>query len=56
MTNLIANLLGAGLAVLFVGFFAISVGRPALLIIVGCCLAVMAVAIYQDVRDKWQAR
>jgi len=56
MTNLIANLLGAGLAVVYVGYFAISVGELPLLAIVAGVLCLMLFAIYQDVRDSRNAR
>ena len=56
MVNLIASLLGAGLAVLYVGFFAVSVGKPALLVIVVICLGLMFLAIYQDLREKRTSR
>ena len=56
MINLIASILGASLAIVFVGYFAISVGKIPLLIIVAVCLCLMLVATYQDLRDSWNAR
>lgn len=52
MTTLIANILGAGLAVLFVGYLAISIGKIPLLVIVAISLGLMCVATYQDIRES----
>lgn len=52
MTTLLANILGASLAVIFVGYFAFSVGKIPLIIIVVACLSLMGVAIYQDIRES----
>lgn len=51
MITLLANVLGGGLAILYVGFFAYSIGKPAMTIIVIACLALMAVALYHESRD-----
>jgi hypothetical protein len=55
MINLIAILLGASLAVVFVGYLAISIGEIALLIIVVLCLGLMAYSTYEDLRDARQS-
>ncbi len=56
MLSLISIILGGALAVAYVGFFAISVGKPALLVIVGACLCLMFVSLWQDLRDSRNAR
>jgi hypothetical protein len=55
MINLIAILLGASLAVLYVGYFAISIGKAPLLVIVVLCLGLMAYSTYEDLRDEWKS-
>jgi hypothetical protein len=56
MINLIAIILGASLAVLYVGFLAISIGKLALLVIVVICLCLMAYSTFEDLRDEWKTR
>jgi hypothetical protein len=51
MINLIAIVLGASLAVLFVGYLAISIDKIPLLVIVVLCLGLMAYSTYEDLRD-----
>ncbi len=53
---LFASLVGAMLAVGYVGFLAVSVGKAALLVITAICLALMFVALWQDVRDSRNSR
>lgn len=48
MTNLWPNVLAAILAIVYVGFFAFSIGKPALIVIVFGCLALMVYALYQE--------
>ena len=48
MTNLLANVLGGVSAVVYVGFLAYSIGKPALIVITIGCLALMAFALYQE--------
>lgn len=51
MGNLIVNIIGAVLAILFVGYFAVDVGAIPLLVIVACCLGLMIYALYQETRN-----
>ena len=51
MVNLIANIVGALGAIVFVGFFAYKVDRIPLIIIVACCLALMIYSFYDDMRN-----
>lgn len=51
MITLLANVLGGSLAVLYIGYFAYSIGKPAMTVIVIGCLALMAVALYHESRD-----
>lgn len=51
MITLLANVLGGSLAALYIGFFAYSIGQPAMIVIVIGCLALMAVALYHESRD-----
>lgn len=55
MTNPIAIILGACLAVLYVGFLAVSIGKLALLVIVFVCLCLMGYSTFEDLRDEWKA-
>ena len=55
MTNLIAILLGASLAVLFVAYLAISIGEIPLLVIVVLCLGLMAYSTYEDLVEEWKS-
>ncbi len=53
---LFASIVAAALAVGYVGFLAVSVGKPALLVITGLCLCLMFVALWQDIRDSRNSR
>ena len=48
MPNLWPNVLGAILAIVYIGYFAYSIGTPALIVIVAICLGLMAYALYQE--------
>lgn len=56
MTTVLANILGASLAVLFVGYLAVSIAKIPLLVITALSLGLMFIAIYQDVRESRNAR
>ncbi len=57
VVNLIANIIGAIGAIVFVGFFAYKVGEPPLTIIVVLCLALMIYSFYDDMHvDREKAR
>ena len=56
MTTVLASILGASLAVVFVGYLAISIGKIPLLVITALSLGLMVVAIYQDIRESRNAR
>lgn len=57
IVNLVANILGALGASVFVGFFAYTVGAPPLIIIVTFCLGLMIYSFYDDMRiDREKAR
>ena len=53
---LFASIVGAALAVGYVGFLAVSVGKPPLLVIAGLGLCLMFVALWQDIRDSRSQR
>jgi hypothetical protein len=48
--NLLANIIGALAAIVYVGFFAYKVDAPPLIIIVTLCLALMVYSFYDDMR------
>lgn len=50
MITLLANVIGAVLAIVFVGYFAYSVNELPLTIIVVGCLALMIIALYKETR------
>jgi hypothetical protein len=52
--NIIAYIVGAFCACLYVGFFAIKVGAPPLIIIVACCLALMVYSFVDDLRQEYK--
>jgi len=57
VVNLVANIIGAIGAIVFVGFFAYKVGEPPLTIIVVLCLALMIYSFYDDMNvDREKAR
>ena len=57
VVNLIANIIGAVGAIVFVGFFAYKVGEPPLTVIVVLCLALMIYSFYDDLKtDREKAR
>jgi sugar phosphate permease len=57
VVNLVANIIGAVGAIVFVGFFAYKVGEPPLTIIVVLCLALMVYSFYDDMTiDREKAR
>jgi hypothetical protein len=57
LITIFASIIGAAGAILYVGFFAIKVGAPPLIIIVICCLLPMVYAFYDDIRqDQEMAR
>ena len=57
IVNLVANIIGAVGAIVFVGFFAYKVGEPPLTIIVVLCLALMIYSFYDDMKtDREKAR
>jgi hypothetical protein len=51
VVNLIANIVGALGAIVFVGFFAYKVDRFPLILIVAFCLALMIYSFYDDMRN-----
>lgn len=51
MVNLLANIIGALGAIVFVGFFAYKVDRLPLIVIVVFCLALMIYSFYDDMRN-----
>ena len=51
MVNLIAYVIGAVGAIVYVGFFAYKVNEPPLIIIVTLCLALMVYSFYDDMRN-----
>lgn len=51
MVNLVALVIGAIPAIVFVGYFALKVGAPPLIIITFCCLALMVYAFYQESQE-----
>ena len=56
IVNLIANIVGAGGAILFVGFFAYKVDKLPLIVIVTFGLALMVYSLYDDMRNERAAR
>jgi amino acid permease len=57
LITILASILGAAGAIVYVGFFAIKVGAPPLIIIVIGCLLPMVYAFYDDIRqDREMAR
>jgi hypothetical protein len=57
MVNLVANVIGALSAIVYVGFFAYKIDRLPLTIIVIVCLGLMVHAFYEDTRkDRAVAR
>jgi len=57
VVNLVANIIGAVGAIVFVGFFAYKVGEPPLTVIVVLCLALMIYSFYDDLKtDREKAR
>lgn len=48
--QLLANIVGAASAIVYVGYFAWSIGSPALSIIVVLSLALMVYSFYDDMR------
>jgi hypothetical protein len=57
LITIFASIFGAIGAIVYVGFFAIKVGAPPLIIIVICCLLPMVYAFYDDIRqDREMAR
>jgi hypothetical protein len=57
VVNLLANIIGAAGAIIYVGFFAYKVDALPLIVIVTCCLALMVYSFYDDMRhDKETAR
>ncbi|MBI1416221.1 MAG: hypothetical protein GC146_03275 [Limimaricola sp.] len=48
--QLLANIVGAVGAIVYVGYFALSVGAPSLSIIVALSLAMMVYSFYDDMR------
>ncbi|MGY3622542.1 hypothetical protein [Bradyrhizobium sp. USDA 10063] len=53
--DIIASVLGAGLAISYVGFLAWKVAATPLMIIVGFCTLLMLYALYDDVAAKHRA-
>ncbi len=51
MVNILANIVGALGAIVFVGYFAYKVEEPPLTIIVVLCLCLMVYSFYDDVRN-----
>jgi len=52
VVNLVANIIGAVGAIVFVGFFAYKVGEPPLTVIVVLCLALMIYSFYDDLKTE----
>jgi uncharacterized membrane protein len=51
MFNLIASLIGAISAIVYVGFFAYKVNKLPLIVIVVICLGLMIYSFYDDLRN-----
>jgi uncharacterized membrane protein len=51
VVNLIACIIGALGAIVFVGYFAIAVGKLPLIIIAAVCLGLMVYSFYDDLRN-----
>jgi hypothetical protein len=51
VVNILANIVGALGAIVFVGYFAYKVEEPPLTIIVVLCLCLMVYSFYDDVRN-----
>jgi hypothetical protein len=51
VVNIIANIVGALGAIVFVGYFAYKVDEPPLSIIVVLCLCLMVYSFYDDMRN-----
>jgi len=52
MITLLANIIGGALAIVFVGYFAYSVNKTPLTIIVVGCLILMVIALYKETREN----
>jgi len=52
MITLLANIIGGALAMVFVGYFAYSVDKTPLTIIVIGCLVLMIFALYKETREN----
>jgi uncharacterized membrane protein len=52
IVNLIANIIGALGAIVFVGYFAYTLAKPPLIVIVVACLALMVYSLFDDMRNE----